>query len=158
MRTILTAASLAIATAGLAGCGGSDESFRAEYRTRAVEACASGARASPNAAAAQSAGVNLQRVCECAVDRHLANNSTAALRGEKQDTAAPAGAQTAMIQCLTEFAPGGAGQGRGVGSRLRRSPSACPPSTDLDVKQGPTASSPAARASASRASAGRRSG
>jgi hypothetical protein len=102
MRTILTATSLAIAIAGLAGCGGSDDSFRAEYRTRAVEACASGGRASPNAAAAQSAGVDIQRVCECAVDRHLANSTTAALRGEARDKAAPAGAQSAMVQCLTE--------------------------------------------------------
>jgi hypothetical protein len=102
MRTILTATSLVIATAGLAGCGGSDESFRAAYRTGAVRACASGARASPNAAAAQSAGVDFQRVCECAVDRHLANSTTAALRGEKQGDTVPAGAQTAMMQCLTE--------------------------------------------------------
>lgn len=102
MRTILTATSLAVAIAGLAGCGGSDESFRAAYRARSVEACASGARSSPNAGAAQSAGVDLQRVCECAVDRHLANSTTAALRGETQGKAAPASAQAAMIQCLTE--------------------------------------------------------
>jgi hypothetical protein len=113
MRTILTATSLVIATAGLAGCGGSDESFRAEYRTRAVEACASGARASPNASAAQSAGVNLQRVCECAVDRHLANSTTAALRGETKGSAAPAGAQSAMIQCLTESLQAGQGKAGG---------------------------------------------
>jgi hypothetical protein len=102
MRTILTATSLVLATAGLAGCGGSDESFRAEYRTRAVQACASGGRASPNAAAVQSAGVDFQRVCECAVDRHLADNSTATLRGETRGTAAPAGAQAAMMQCMRE--------------------------------------------------------
>jgi hypothetical protein len=106
MRTILAATSLVIASAGLAGCGGSDESFRATYRTGAVASCTTGARSSPNAAAAQSAGVNFQRVCECAVDRHLANMTTEALRREDKGGAAPAGARAAMMQCLTESLQG----------------------------------------------------
>lgn len=99
------------ATAGLsalAACGeGSafDNGFRASYREKAVEGCVTGARAS----APPGVSVDFQRVCACAVDRHMEGKSaTELMQGDDQ-----AAAQRATEQCLREALGQPADGGRG---------------------------------------------
>lgn len=86
------------ATAGLAAlaaCGeGSafDNGFRTSYREKAVAGCVTGARA----AAPPGVTVDFQRVCSCAVDRHMEGKSAAALMRDDDQGAA----QRATEQCL----------------------------------------------------------
>lgn len=89
----------------LAGCGpGSafDNSFRESYREQAVQGCLQSARTAP-----AMPGVDFQRICECAVDRHMAGKSATELMGEADD-ATQAGAQEATMQCVRELVPGAA--------------------------------------------------
>ena len=100
-----------VITAGLAAlvaCGeGSafDNGFRTSYREKAVEGCTTGARGAVPAGI----NLNLQRVCECAVDRHMQGKSATELMRDDDQQAA----QAATRQCLTEElarVQGGAGQ------------------------------------------------
>lgn len=98
MRLLPLLAAAAFSTA-LAACGeGSafDNSFRTSYRARAVESCVAGIRSSAPA------GVRLDfnRVCECAVDRHMEGKSATDLMGTEnvQETTA------AAEQCVMEEA------------------------------------------------------
>ncbi|MBX3561222.1 MAG: hypothetical protein KF780_05355 [Sphingomonas sp.] len=89
----------------LAACGpGSafDNSFRESYREKAVEGCVQGSRA-----AAAPAGVDFQRICECAVDRHMTGKSARDLMNEGDDVSR-SGAQDATMQCIREIVPGAA--------------------------------------------------
>lgn len=99
MRPILSASVAAMLAAPLAGCGESDDAFRSAYRARSVESCAAGAR---SAAANAPAGLDFQRMCECAVDRYMANTSVEDLRAQEKQSQAPPAAQQALQQCLTE--------------------------------------------------------
>src|SRR5690554_3070656 len=86
----------------LAACGpGSafDNSFRESYREKAVEGCVEGSRRAPAAP-----GVDFQRICECAVDRHMQGKSATDLMGEADD-AAQSGAQETTLQCVREIVP-----------------------------------------------------
>lgn len=90
----------------LTACGpGSafDNSFRESYREKAVEGCVQGSRAAP-----APAGVDFQRICECAVDRHMEGKSANDLMGEGDDVSR-SGAQDATMQCVRELVPGAAG-------------------------------------------------
>ena len=109
MRPILAAAAIAAVagSAALAACGESEAAFRDAYRTRSVESCVAGAR---SAAAAAASELDFQRMCECAVDRYMAETSVEDLRAQEKQTVAPAGAQRAMTQCLAEQM-GGAAKG-----------------------------------------------
>ncbi len=101
LPTAATIASIAL----LASCGpGSafDNSFRESYREKAVEGCVQGSRA-----AAAPPGVDFQRICECAVDRHMEGKSATELMGEADDTAR-SGAQDATMQCVRDLVPGAA--------------------------------------------------
>ena len=88
------------ATAGLsalAACGeGSafDNGFRTSYREKAIASCTSGARA------AMPAGVqvDVQRICACAVERHMEGKSATELMGSDDQQAA----QAATERCLRE--------------------------------------------------------
>lgn len=94
----------------LAACGpGSafDNSFRESYREKAVEGCLEGSRRAP-----APDGVDFQRICECAVDRHMAGRSATDLMGESDD-AAQSGARDATLQCVREIVPGAAGAAPG---------------------------------------------
>ena len=99
MRLIQTMALGAAALGGLAACGQSDEAFRASYRTKAVTACTQGAARAPNAA-----NVDTNRLCTCMVDGYMRATSTDQLKAERNQTAAPAAAQQAMMQCAQEQA------------------------------------------------------
>lgn len=88
---------IAIAIAALAACGeGSafDNGFRTSYREKAIESCSTGARA------AMPAGVrvDVQRICTCAVERHMEGKSATELMGSDDQQAA----QAATEQCLRE--------------------------------------------------------
>lgn len=99
LQAIAVAASLALLTS----CGpGSafDNSFRESYREQAVQGCLQSARAAPAIP-----GVDFQRICECAVDRHMDGKSATELMGEADD-ATQAGAQEATMQCVRELVPG----------------------------------------------------
>lgn len=105
MTRLPTAAAIA-SIALLAACGpGSafDNSFRESYREKAVEGCVQGSRAAP-----APPGVDFQRICECAVDRHMEGKSATELMGEADD-AARSGAQDATMQCVRDLVPGAAG-------------------------------------------------
>ena len=96
MRQLLIIAAT-IGLCALAACGeGSafDNSFRTSYREKAVESCSAGARA------AMPAGVqvDVQRVCTCAVERHMEGKSATDLMGNDDQQAA----QTATERCLRE--------------------------------------------------------
>jgi hypothetical protein len=110
----MRAISIVAATAGLAAlaaCGeGSafDNGFRTSYREKAVEGCVTGARS----AAPAGVSVDFQRVCACAVDRHMEGKSATELMRDDDQAAA----QRATEQCLRETmgqsaAPAGAGGG-----------------------------------------------
>jgi hypothetical protein len=108
---------VALGALALAGCGNSDDGYRAAYRTRSVQACVTGARQSPTAPDAIGLGIDFQHVCECAVDRHIAQTPIEQLRGEEGSTTEPPGATEAMRQCLIEQmrrapVPGGAAPGK----------------------------------------------
>jgi len=98
MRLILVAATI-LGAVGLSGCGESEAAFRDAYRTRAVEACANGAR---SAAAGAPPGINFDRMCECSVDKYMENRTVEQLRSEENQTEAPPEAKAALQQCLTE--------------------------------------------------------
>jgi hypothetical protein len=109
MRQLLIIA----ATTGLcalAACGeGSafDNSFRTSYREKAVESCTAGARAAIPAGVQ----VDVQRVCTCAVERHMEGKSATELMGNDDQPAA----QAATEQCLREeMARVGGGGGSGA--------------------------------------------
>ena len=80
-----------------------DNSFRESYREKAVEGCLRGSQGAPAAV-----GVEFQRICECAVDRHMEGKSATELMGEGDDVSRT-GAQDATMQCIRENVPGAAG-------------------------------------------------
>ncbi len=89
----------------LAACGSGsafDNSFRESYREQAIEGCVQGSRTAP-----APAGVDFQRICECAVDRHMEGKTATELMSEDQ-AASRAGAQEATMQCVREIVPGAA--------------------------------------------------
>ena len=93
-----------------AACGpGSafDNSFRESYREKAVEGCLRGSQEAP-----APVGVDFQRICECAVDRHMAGKSATELMNEGDDVSRT-GAQDATMQCIRENVPGAAGMAPG---------------------------------------------
>ena len=110
MRAITIVAATA-GLAALAACGeGSafDNGFRTSYREKAVEGCVTGARS----AAPAGVTVDFQRVCACAVDRHMDGKSASELMRDDDQAAA----QRATEQCLREAmgqsgAPAAAGGG-----------------------------------------------
>lgn len=111
MRILLIAASAASLVA-IASCGqGSafDNGLRDSYREKALSSCVSGARS----AAPAGVPVDFDRVCGCAIDRHMEGKSGTELMRENEKTDM-SGAQAAMTQCLNDelrrsgLAPGGA--------------------------------------------------
>jgi hypothetical protein len=108
MRIFIVAALLSL----LAACGeGSafDNSFRTSYRERAVESCVAGIRSSAPA------GVRLDfnRVCQCAVDRHMEGKSATDLMGAENSQETTAAAE----QCVMEEARRMGGAGAATGSK-----------------------------------------
>ncbi len=105
MRLFLCIPLTAATMATLGACGQSDEAFRASYRTKSVEACVTGTRASPNAAL-----VDGQRLCTCMVDRYMRDTPSDRLKAERDQTEPPPAARAAMIQCATEAIRAQSGQ------------------------------------------------
>jgi hypothetical protein len=108
MRMILTGGSAAMMLC-LAGCGeGSafDNGVRDGFRETAVESCISSSRGSP-----MPAGFDWQRLCNCAIDRYMANKTTTELR--QADPSDPA-LRAATQQCAMEQMGGAA---RAAGSK-----------------------------------------
>lgn len=97
MRLIRTMTIAALTVGGLVACGQGDEAFRASYRTKAVAACTQGAARAPNAG-----NVDTNRFCNCMVDGYMRATSTEQLKAERNQTAPPAAAQQAMMQCVRE--------------------------------------------------------
>jgi hypothetical protein len=103
MRTILAGAACAIVVP-LAGCGpGSafDNGMRDQFRDTAVESCVASSRTAP-------AGVRLDwpRLCRCAIDRYMADKTSAELRrAEATDPELRAASQ----QCAMEQLNAGGG-------------------------------------------------
>ena len=106
MRPLLIIATMT-SVAGLAACGeGSafDNGFLTSYRQQAVEGCVNGARGAIPAGVQ----VDVQRICSCAVDRHMEGKSASDLMGSDDQQAA----QAATEQCLREeMGRSGAGGG-----------------------------------------------
>lgn len=99
MLTIVTASLVTVTI--LAACGGSEESFRAEYRTKAVSECRRGAESQPNPG-----GVNMAQICECMVDGYMRATSTDRLKAESSQSSAPPAANAAAQQCLRQAIQG----------------------------------------------------
>ncbi len=99
MRLML---SMAVAAVALAACGQSEEAFRADYRTRAVSSCVTGARSSPNAAQATAAGINPETLCNCMIDRYMRDTPIDRLKSEENSSTPPPAAQAAARQCALE--------------------------------------------------------
>ncbi len=109
---LLPILTIAAAASSLAACGeGSafDNSFRTSYRERAVESCVAGIRSSAPA------GVRLDfnRVCQCAVDRHMEGKSATDLMGAENSQETTAAAE----QCVMEEARRMGGGGAATGSK-----------------------------------------
>ena len=102
MRIMLSMTVGALALAGLAGCGQSEEAYRANLRTQALANCRTGANANP-AAASQLAqiGLSVEQLCTCAIDRYMRGASYDQLKRE-QSNPSPAGLESASAQCVTE--------------------------------------------------------
>ena len=93
-----------VARPSLSYDGGDLNGFRTSYREKAIESCTAGARA------AMPAGVqvDVNRVCTCAVERHMEGKSATELMGNDDQQAA----QAATERCLREEMarqPGGGG-------------------------------------------------
>lgn len=114
MRIMLSMTVGVLALAGLAGCGQSEEAYRANLRTQALANCRTGANANP-AAASQLAqvGLSVEQLCTCAIDRYMRGASYDQLKRE-QSNPSPRGLETASQQCVLEHVqraggvPGGA--------------------------------------------------
>jgi len=102
MRILLSMTVGALALAGLAGCGQSEEAYRANLRTQALANCRTGANANP-AAAGQLAqvGLSVDQLCTCAIDRYMRGASYDQLK-RGQSNPAPPGLETASQQCVLE--------------------------------------------------------
>ena len=109
---ILLATATAASLVAIAACGqGSafDNGLRDSYREKALSSCVSGARS----AAPAGVTIDFDRVCGCAIDRHMEGKSGTELMRENEKTDMT-GAQAAMTQCLnselrrTGAMPGGA--------------------------------------------------
>lgn len=96
MRLIL---SLVVAASALAACQ-SDDQFKQQWRTTAVNACVEQARSQP-----MPAGLDAGRVCNCSIDRIMEGKSADELR-RHQGGAADA---EAARQCATEAMTAAAG-------------------------------------------------
>jgi hypothetical protein len=96
MRLILAMPLMAAAVAALGACGQSDETFKATYRNELVTQC------SRDAARGAPAGVNVQGLCTCMIDRYVANTPVDRLKTERGQTEIPAAAREAMMQCAQE--------------------------------------------------------
>jgi hypothetical protein len=99
MRLML---SMAVTAVALAACGQSEEAFRADYRTKAVSSCVTGARSSPNAAQATAAGINPETLCNCMIDRYMRDTPIDRLKSEANSSTPPPAAQAAAQQCAME--------------------------------------------------------
>lgn len=98
MRLILAAAA-ACTAAALSGCGEGEAAFRDSYRTQSITSCAQGMRAG---SAMAPPGLDLDRICECSVDRYMETRTVAQLRSEENSTTPPPEARRAIEQCLAE--------------------------------------------------------
>ena len=112
LATATGASLVAIAACGQGGAF--DNGLRDSYREKALSSCVSGARS----AAPAGVPIDFDRVCGCAIDRHMEGKSGTELMRENEKTDM-SGAQAAMTQCLndelrrTGVAPGGAAPGGG---------------------------------------------
>jgi hypothetical protein len=106
MRIILAGAAGALIVS-LAGCGeGSafDNGMRSQFRDTAVTSCVSSARTAP-----ANVPLDWPRLCGCAIDRYMANKSTAELRrAEPTDPELRAATQQCALEQMNA-AGGGTG-------------------------------------------------
>jgi hypothetical protein len=101
MRMISSIGLGLVALAGLAACGKSDDAVRTEARTRLAANCPRSATPDVTAMLAQ-AGVTIDQVCSCTVDRYMRSVTVAQIR-EDSASPAPARISAASAQCMTEL-------------------------------------------------------
>lgn len=119
MRILLIAATGAslVAIAACGQGGAFDNGLRDSYREKALSSCVSGARSG----APPGVAIDFDRVCGCAIDRHMEGKSGTELMRENEKTDM-SGAQAAMTQCLNDelrrsgLAPGGTAPGGAEGA------------------------------------------
>lgn len=109
MLTVVTAPLLTVIV--LSACGGNEDSFRAEYRTKAVSECRRGAESQPNPG-----GVNMVQLCECMVDGYMRATPTDRLKAESDQNTPPPAANAAAQQCMRQAIQGQMGGAPAAGN------------------------------------------
>jgi hypothetical protein len=96
MRLILAMPLMAAAVVGLGACGQSDDAYKASYRNELVAQCTRDAgRAAP-------AGANVAGLCQCMIDRYVANTPVDRLKAERNQSEMPPAAREAMMHCAQQ--------------------------------------------------------
>ena len=122
MRLILSMTLATLALGGLAACSKpSDESVRNTVRASALQGCRMGGDPATRAQMTQ-AGINIDELCTCAIDRYVASAPIEQLRGAPGPEAQQA-VQRASLQCAQELMSR-AGTTPGASSARGRSTSA----------------------------------
>jgi len=101
MRTIFSIGLGLVAVTGLAACGKTDEAVRTEARTRLATNCPRAATPEITAMLTQ-AGVTMDQVCSCTVDRYMRSVTVAQIT-EDSASPAPARISAASAQCASEL-------------------------------------------------------
>ena len=123
MRLISTMAFAALTVTGLAACGQSEESYRANLRTQGIANCRSGASAnSAEAAQLSQIGLSVEQFCTCAIDRYMRTASYDQLKRE-QSNPSPPGLTAAGAQCVAEHVQQ-SGAARGAAPDTNTAPAA----------------------------------
>jgi TonB family protein len=113
MRASFILAAAALTLPALAACGQRDEAFRAEYRERSIARCIGNAPSelASNGLWAEGMRPGLQPICECTVDRAMAELSTSDLRSQSARTALTREERAAQAQwfsqCTTNYLQSG---------------------------------------------------
>ncbi|HTU10639.1 MAG TPA: hypothetical protein VMG08_07030 [Allosphingosinicella sp.] len=101
MRLMLTMATGVLVLTGLAACGQNEQSIRSNFRTQALANCQRGADASARAQLSQ-AGINIDQLCTCAIDRYMQQASLDQLKQDANNPDPPA-LRATSIQCASEL-------------------------------------------------------
>ena len=82
MRLMLGMTASVLVLTGLAACGQNEASVRSNFRTQALANCQRGADASQRAQLTQ-AGINIDQLCTCAIDRYMQSASLDQLKADR---------------------------------------------------------------------------
>jgi hypothetical protein len=133
MRLILSMTLATLALGGLAACKPSDESVRNTVRASALQGCRSGGDPATRAQMTQ-AGINIDELCTCAIDRYVGSAPIEQLRGNLGPEAQQA-VQRASMQCAQEMMSR-AGTTPGAGSGATPTTNEAPAAPEAPAEPG----------------------